>query len=345
MNRQQREFYKIFAEHGSGEAKVTITAKELILLLHICHVDLYGENPAEWMHEDFYKLAQRGLYQVSYHEIEVLPDKDEDAAFALMEQLGVTDGGNILFLYMKNLSDLYRRRFKYHAILKNQPFPSAEQIGPRSLLEYGNCEESLLADWLEWRKWIYDIDNRSAQETGYVFEPILYSCLGGESVSATNSPVKRIGEDGKKTNNGRQIDCYLKEEKEVYELKMRVTIAASGQGRFKEEMSFPYEAMQAGLTPILVVFDENESTLLTKLKARYEECGGKVYIGDNAWKMLSERAGHEMSIFINKYLFPPVNAMETLMHSEPHDLCLKNNDGVVIISNGEEEYIIERNKD
>ena len=144
----------------------------------------------------------------------------------------------------------------------------------------------MLATWLEWRKWIFDIDNRSGQETGYVFEPILASCLGGTSVSHTSSPVKRINDSGKRTNEGRQVDCYIEDAKEVYELKMRVTIAASGQGRFKEELSFPYEAKESGMTPILVVFDETESALLTKLKAQFKHYGGKCFVGQAAWDML-----------------------------------------------------------
>jgi hypothetical protein len=28
-------------------------------------------------------------------------------------------------------------------------------------------------------EWLYDIDNRSAQETGYLFEPILAAAIGG----------------------------------------------------------------------------------------------------------------------------------------------------------------------
>ena len=67
---------------------------------------------------------------------------------------------------------------------------------------------------------------------------------------------------------------------------MRVTIAASGQGRFKEELSFPYEAKESGMTPILVVFDETESALLTKLKAQFKHYGGKCFVGQAAWDML-----------------------------------------------------------
>lgn len=341
MNKQQREFFKLFSEHGSGDAKVIISPKEVLVMLFIATSDLDLSFPAG-AYESFKKIAQKGFYFISHKDIDSLAEVSVDECFAFLEECHVTDINNIVFLYLKNLCDLYRRRVKYYSILKTQSFPSPEQIVPRSLLEYGNCENQLLADWLEWRKWIFDIDNRSAQETGYVFEPILASCLGGESVSAKYSPVKRIDENGKPTDNGRQIDCYIPESNEVYELKMRVTIAASGQGRFNEEMSFPFEAQQAGLTPILVVFDNNESNLLTKLKNRYVECGGHYYIGDDAWNILKERAGKEMGIFINKYIYPPINSMEECLHSNPSDVTLSKQSTRIVISNDNDQYIIER---
>lgn len=341
MNKQETEFYKLFSEHGSGDAKVCISPKEILVLLYITTTDLGVDSPK--FEEDSYKsVAMKGFYQVSHDDIDKLTNLTDDECFSLMEQCGVTDYHNASFLYMKNLCALYRRRVKYYYILKTQLFPNAEQIVPRSLLEYGNCENQLLADWLEWRKWIFDIDNRSAQETGYVFEPILASCLGGESVSDKLSPVKRIDANGNETANGRQIDCYIKALKEVYELKMRVTIAASGQGRFNEEMSFPYEAKIAGLTPILVVFDGNESELLTKLKKEYEKQGGKCYIGKDAWEMLRKRAGHEMGIFIDKYIYPPINSMENLLHSNPCDILLSKKDSKIVISGSDSEYILNR---
>lgn len=341
MTKQQREFYKLFSEHGSGDAKVTISPQEVLVLLYIATSDL-ELSPPKCTNSAYEKIANMGFYNISHKNIDRLPGITIDECFAYMEQCQITNINNIAFLYMKNLCDLYRRRVKYYSILKTQSFPNAEQIVPRSLLEYGNCENQLLADWLEWRKWIFDIDNRSAQETGYVFEPILASCLGGESVSANNSPVKRIDENGNPTSNGRQIDCYISESKEVYELKMRVTIAASGQGRFNEEMSFPYEAQKAGLTPVLVVFDNNDSNLLTKLKNRYSECDGRYYIGEDAWNILKERAGKEMGIFINKYIYPPINSMEKHLQSNPHNVTLSKQSSKIVVSSSKSKYIIDR---
>lgn len=341
MTRQQREFYRLFSEHGSGEAKVIISPQEVLMLLLIATSDLGIATPPI-AHEIIAKVAEKGFYHISTSDTRRLPHISPDECYRCLEITGVTNVNDILFLYFKNLCDLYRRRVKYYHIFQLQPFPNADQIVPRSLLEYGNCDNKLLANWLEWRKWIFDIDNRSAQETGYVFEPILAGCLGGESVSSINSPVKRIDEKGVPTSKGRQVDCYIPERGEVYELKMRVTVAASGQGRFNEEMSFPSEAQIAGLTPILIVFDSNESNLLVKLKARYMECGGKCYIGSAAWAFLRERSGREMGIFIDKYIFPPINTIEQLLDSNPKEITVRQDADKIIISNGVERYIIDR---
>ena len=341
MNKSQREFYRQFSQHGTGDAKVLVTAKEVALMLFIAYYDIHDTFPSE-NYLEFCQLAGKEFYQISFAEISELPDMSEDECFELLEMGGATNVSGIIYLYLKNLCDLYRRRYKYEQILKSQPFPNADQIAPRSLLEYGKCDDSLLASWLEWRKWIYDIDNRSGQETGYVFEPILASCLGGTSVSHANSPVKRINDSGKRTNEGRQVDCYIEDAKEVYELKMRVTIAASGQGRFKEELSFPYEAKESGLKPILVVFDETESPLLTKLKAQFMKCGGKCFVGQSAWDMLYQKAGKEMSLFIRKYIYPPIQAMSHLVDSNPQSISIENIRSEIVISDGENKYIISR---
>ena len=341
MNKSQKEFYRQFSQHGTGDAKVEISASEVALLLFISYYDIHGKYPSEGF-SAISQLAEKGFYQISFAEINNLPEMTEDESFKLLESAGATIISDIIYLYLKNLCDLYRRRHKYDKILQNQPFPNADQAAPRSLLEYGKCDDSLLATWLEWRKWFFDIDNRSGQETGYVFEPILASCLGGVSVSHTSSPVKRINDSGHRTSEGRQVDCYIKEAKEVYELKMRVTIAASGQGRFKEEMSFPREAKASGLTPILVVFDETESTLLTKLKAQFKKFGGDCFIGQAAWDMLYKKAGKEMSLFIRKYIYPPVQAMGKFIDSNPRSIQIENQGNGIVIRDNQNEYKITR---
>lgn len=342
MNKQQKVFYRLFSEHGTGDAKVTISPKEVSLMLYITMNDL-GKPLPDPTDAQVSDLAGKGFYNIKPSDIWPLSEITEDDCFSQLEGCGITNVSDVSFLYLKNLCELYRRRMKYCHILESQPFPIREQIAPRSLLEYGNCSDNLLADWLEWRKWLFDIDNRSAQETGYIFEPILASCLGGEPVSARFSPVRRIDDNGEVTQSGRQIDCYIAERKEVYELKMRVSIAASGQGRFGEEMSFPFEAHKAGLTPILVVFDDTDSVLLDKLKRQYKAYGGRYFIGKKAWEMLEQQAGKEMGIFIRKYIYPPIDSVGKHIDSNPADIQISNHDGVIRVKGRGKEYTIKRN--
>jgi len=343
VSRQQREFYKTFSQHGSGDARVIISPKDVVLLVHIAYMDLHENEQPEWFNQDFVQVASTDFYRITPEMINALPEVSLEDAVSYLQNSGATNTENVIYLYLKNLSELYRRRFKYYNILRTQAFPHTEQIGPRCLLEYGNCDDDLLFSWMSWRKLIFDIDNRSAQETGYLFEPILASCLGGESVSHRHSPVKRLDDNGNPTSEGRQIDCYIAEEGDVYELKLRVTIAASGQGRFSEEMSFPHEARAAGLRPVLIVFDPTPSTLLDRLKEKYVAEGGSYAIGDDAWNVLISRAGTEMGKYIEKYIKPPISKMEAEYPNLPEDITLSVSDTQLAIkdSNGH-EYAISR---
>ena len=85
-----------------------------------------------------------------------------------------------------------------------------DQVGPRGLLQYGSMDANLLAGFLRWRKWTFDIDNRAGQESGYLFETIIAAAVGGVPASAKKSPVRRR----KDPNKGRQVDC-LREDRGV----------------------------------------------------------------------------------------------------------------------------------
>lgn len=343
ISKQEKDFYKSFSQHGTGNALVQVPEKDIVLLIHIAYLDI-EKNTTDWMMEDYVAIARKGFYNITSSDIQQLQEISIENAIKMLRLSGGMDATNIIYLYLKNLSALYRRRYKFSNILATQQFPQVEQIGPRSLLEYGNCENELLFTWMQWRKWIYDVDNRSAQETGYLFEPILLSCVGGESISHKNSPIKRLNENDEQTSEGRQIDCYIEENREAYELKLRVTIAASGQGRFKEEMTFPKEAKKAGITPVLIVFDPTPSSLLDKLKSEYQKHGGKCLIGDDAWDELISKAGTEMGLFIEKYVEPPIKSMSKDMDKiNPQNVSLKVNlDSVTISDDLGKEYIIPR---
>jgi hypothetical protein len=206
--------------------------------------------------------------------------------------------------YFENLCELHKRRRKYEMILQAQPLPTMLQVSPRALLEFGSIGTPALASWITWRKWFYDIDNRAAQETGYLFEPILASALGGAPYGARNSPIKRTG-DSKK---GRQVDCIVG--RDAYEFKLRVTIAASGQGRFGEELDFAADCQASGYVPILLVLDPTPSARLDDLQAAFARYGGRAYIGDAAWQHLESEAGPIMATFVERYVRKPIAALD-----------------------------------
>lgn len=97
--------------------------------------------------------------------------------------------------YFFCLAILHKARLKYQRILQSQALPTIDQVGPRGLLQYGTISTQALVGFLFWRKWMFDIDNRAGQETGYVFEPIIAYAIGGVPYSAKKSPVKRGGQD------------------------------------------------------------------------------------------------------------------------------------------------------
>jgi hypothetical protein len=226
-----------------------------------------------------------------------------EPAIRLFEQL-VTCGVADLDTYFYSLAELHKRRMRYETILSGQSFPRIEQVGPRAMLQYGQADPAALAVLLTWRKWIYDIDNRAAQETGYVFEPALTGALGGASFPASSSPIRKLGDSSK----GRQVDCLIETPngKWAYEFKIRVTIAASGQGRWNEELTFPLEAQAAGFVPVLVVFDSTPNEKLSQLCTEFRSAGGETYTGDAAWHHIEERSGAIMGHFVNKYLRGPL---------------------------------------
>lgn len=230
--------------------------------------------------------------------------------------------------YFRCVCEIHKRRRKYDLILSYQPFPTSDQIAPRALLEFGLSDPTALATWLTWRKWLFDLDNRAGQETGYLFEPILAAALGGVPFPAKKSPVKRAEDPTK----GRQVDCVV--DRDAYEFKIRVTIAASGQGRWGEELAFPLDCAASGFRPILVVLDPTANHRLSDLARAFKASGGLVYIGDEAWAHLEGRAGATMAVFLENYVRRPVADIGERMQA-PLDMTLSARaDGDVYLTFG-----------
>jgi hypothetical protein len=225
------------------------------------------------------------------------------------------------------LAAMHKGRLKYERILQTQPVPTVDQVGPRGLLQYGRLGTKALTPFLMWRKWIYDIDNRAAQETGYVFEPIIAAAIGGVPCGAKKSPIKRQGNQ----KMGRQVDCIR--DKRAHEIKLRVTIAASGQGRWKEELDFPADCKGSGYVPVLVVLDPTPNQKLDELKAKFLAEGGEAHVGEKAWEYLHSLAGATMTRFLERYVHEPLQTVLDEAPGTPEelpDLLLKMEGGQFI---------------
>ena len=238
--------------------------------------------------------------------------------------------------YFSCLAALLKARLKFEQILRRQPFPTMDQVGPRGLLQYGTLAPPALAGLLYWRKWFYDTDNRAAQETGYLFEPILAAAIGGAPASAARSPVRR-SEDATK---GRQVDCV--KGKFAYEFKIRLTIAASGQGRWNRELVFPKDCASSNYTPILVVLDDTTNPKLAELVRAFEVSGGKAYLGQAAWEMLEDESGPVMSQFLTRYVRRPLDALIRHAPTRLPDLSARDTGASVVLEVGGESLVVER---
>jgi hypothetical protein len=190
--------------------------------------------------------------------------------------------------------------------------------------------------FLLWRKWIFDIDNRAGQETGYLFEPIIAAAIGGTPVSAGKSPVRRTA-DGKK---GRQVDCL--KGKLAYGMKVRVTIAASGQGRWGEELDFPVDCVNSGYLPVLLVLDPTPNPKLDELRRAFSANEGLVFVGDDAWRHLDDEAGPTMASFLESYVWRPINDLLRTVPEELPDMTLGMSDYRFTVRIGDELFAIER---
>lgn len=322
---------------GRTLGPVSMTDREMARLISVALRDLG--------HEDIIPEWAKNIPYKEYYEIPLdWFTQDQQRPFEFDKfYLTCKDAVENFRVIFRCLTKLHRHRRKYEIILRTQPLPTMEQVARRGLLEYGSIPVDALASWLTWRKWIYDIDNRSAQETGYLFEPMLSESLGGKSVSAKASPVKRADDPTK----GRQVDCIVEVDgrKLAYEFKDRITIAASGQGRFSEELAFPKDCKASGYTPILMVMDPTPNDKLTAISNAFVANDGEVYLGDAVWTHLSSLSGKEIANFVKKYIKDPVEEI-AVRERELLDIGLRYRTGSsgdsVEISIGNNTWIVPR---
>lgn len=293
LSAAQRSIWEKTRALGSGDQAVALTDGMCNFLIATivsdlgysdCFPELAAEVPPFFGTDDLTSLVVEGPGARALFERLIELDKDADTYFAC-------------------LASLHKARLKYDVILRTQPIPTLEQVGPRGLLQFGQMESSSLAGLLFWRKWFFDIDNRAGQETGYLFEPVIAYAVGGTPVPARKSPVRRH-RDHKK---GRQVDCLL--DNSAYEIKIRVTIAASGQGRWREELDYPIDCRESGYDPVLVVLDGTPNPKLAELERAFLAQDGQVHIGAAAWEHLDNLAGPTMAQFLERYVRAPIDRL------------------------------------
>jgi len=294
LSQAQRTLFNKARVLGAGKQGIALDDRECSYLVAIIAEDLDLLDQFRELPQDipsFFKTDNVAAIE--------LPEGDP---LPLFERLVGMNADADTYFYC--LATLHKSRLKYQRILRTQPLPTIDQVGPRGLLQYGSMPDSALAGFLFWRKWMFDIDNRAGQETGYLFEPIIAQAIGGTPAGAARSPVYRAGD---RTRGARQVDCIR--EGAAYEIKIRVTIAASGQGRWSEELAFPADCRASNFKPILVVLDPTENEKLSALKKAFEEQGGAWFVGPQAWEHLGGLAGETMARFLDRYVHTPIRAL------------------------------------
>jgi hypothetical protein len=313
---------------------IHLTDREIARLLAVLLHDLgrdelipsFVEIPADY--RDYYHLPLAWFVQDQQRPFD-LP------RFYLELERNVEDF-ETLFLC---ITQVHKRRRKFEYVISAQSRPTMDQVARKGLLEYGIFPSPGLTAWLVWRKWIFDVDARSAQETGYLFDTILGSAVGGISYSSKTSPIPRADRDG-----ARQVDCVIDdgERKAAYEFKTRLTIASSGQGRWREEIAFPAEAAAAGYTPILLVLDPTDNAKLRELSDAFAAVSGETYVGENVWAHLEQHAAPTMQAFLERYVRVPIEAVITDEAPDLPDATLSwRADGISLLI-GDQRYDISR---
>ena len=97
-----------------------------------------------------------------------------------------------------------------------------------------------------------------------------------------------------------------------------------------------------GIAVFVDTLTDNPTRTVADVRSVFNKFGGKCYIGQASWNMLYEKAGKEMSLFIQKYIYPPIQAMGKFINSKPQSIQIRNCTNEIIISDNKNEYKINR---
>jgi hypothetical protein len=286
---------------------VSLDRMTLAELIHVLAEDLdplRDEKGEEDLPRTSAYFEQRGAWLPSVRKLATLQETNERTASATAVFLAATAAIPDFMSALASLCEMHCRFVKFRLIMSRHPSIDCAEVAPRSLLEFGSMESARLASWLAWRKWIYDMDNRAGQETGYMLNGVIARALGGRQHSGRNSPIRRAAGFG----GGRRVDCIR--DRFAYDFKARLTQAASGRARLGDEIQFAHDCRVAGFTPILLALNTDRHEKTYEMVDAYRNFGGEAYVGDEAWDHIWQQATPTMRRFVDLYIKGPMEEIE-----------------------------------
>ena len=94
LNIAQKSFYRDFSKHGTGDAVIEITPKEIALLTQLAYVDINQKNE-KWFNKKNTLLIKRGFYFITPNDILKLDNiNEEDTAQAIVDAIKAIEKGD-----------------------------------------------------------------------------------------------------------------------------------------------------------------------------------------------------------------------------------------------------------
>lgn len=234
------------------------------------------------------------------------------------------------------LCEIHKRRVKFAQIRETQPLPQIDELAPRGMLEFGLASPEATAALLRLRKHFYDIDNRAAQETAFLFMKIAAHAMGGTRHTSRTSPIRR----STGSRQRRPVDFIVGNS--AYDFKCRMTEAPSRRARFHDELLFPRDCNVSGYRPVLLALHKLEGERSEQLLDAYQRYGGTAYTGEDAWRHLKDSSGPMMSMFLEHYVLGHISRISQAAEG-PMDMKITIRDGYIKYSitgaNGKTERV------
>lgn len=224
----------------------------------------------------------------------------------------------------RSLCEIEKRRIRVRDILRHHPVPDPDEVASRAVLEYGLLAPSAHGAWMRWRKWLYDIDNRIAQQAGYLLAPVIATALGGRPVGALQSPVRRVDAGFRRRN----VDCLSGTT--AYDIKARLSDAPSRRARLDDEIAFARDCRFSSLVPVLLVLGPASGERAAELADAYRAHGGEALIGEVAWDHVAARASMTMARVVDLYIRGPMRDIASHAAMPPLELAMRDRPSIRI---------------